>query len=194
MIKGLVITALMNINTHPPNHYVSINTVLTVSKNSHFLNSTHPPSTYAEVIYGWPLIFLTIHSNGRVTGDHGTDEDQHQGFSWGCRGCGGHRGRGGHQTVRVEACSMHRWSVHCAACCHFFIGVIHLMIPWSWTCLVSTCNCKIKGLLPLLGGFQLEFVSISRVINHMTCYKFECSHWLKLQHSDWRANLVKDFF
>ena len=28
----------------------------------------------------------------------------------------------------------------------------------------------------------------------MTCYKCECSHWLKLQHSDWRANLVKDFF
>ena len=25
----------------------------------------------------------------------------------------------------------------------------------------------------------------------MTCYVwFECSHWLKLQHSDWRANLV----
>ena len=23
-----------------------------------------------------------------------------------------------------------------------------------------------------IGGFQLEFVSISRVINHMTCYKF----------------------
>ena len=22
----------------------------------------------------------------------------------------------------------------------------------------------------------------------------ECSHWFKLQHSDWRANLVKDFF
>ena len=45
-----------------------------------------------------------------------------------------------------------------------------------------------------IGGFQLEFVSISRIINHMTRYKFECSHWLKLQHSDWRANLVKDFF
>ena len=30
------------------------------------------------------------------------------------------------------------------------------------------------------GGFQLEFVSISRVINHMTCYKFECSHWWKI--------------
>ena len=27
-----------------------------------------------------------------------------------------------------------------------------------------------------LGGFQLEFVIISRVINHMTCYKVECSH------------------
>ena len=36
------------------------------------------------------------------------------------------------------------------------------------------------------GGFQLEFVSISQVISHMTCYKFKCSHWLKLQHSDWR--------
>ena len=44
------------------------------------------------------------------------------------------------------------------------------------------------------GDFHLEFVSISRVINHMTVYKFECSHWLKLQHSNWRANLLKDFF
>ena len=35
----------------------------------------------------------------------------------------------------------------------------------------------IKILECLLGGFQLEFVSISGVINHMTCYKFECSHW-----------------
>ena len=25
-------------------------------------------------------------------------------------------------------------------------------------------------------------------------HKFECSHWLKLQHSDWTANLVKEFF
>ena len=37
------------------------------------------------------------------------------------------------------------------------------------------------------GGFQLEFVSIRRVINHITCYRFESSHWLKLQHSDWRV-------
>ena len=26
----------------------------------------------------------------------------------------------------------------------------------------------------------------------MTCYKFNSSHWLKLQHPDWRANLVKN--
>ena len=39
-----------------------------------------------------------------------------------------------------------------------------------------------------IGDFRLDFVSISRVINHMNCYKFECSHWLKLQHSDRRAN------
>ena len=45
-----------------------------------------------------------------------------------------------------------------------------------------------------LGDFQLEFVIISWVINHMTCYKFECSHWLKLQNPDWKANLVKVFF
>ena len=30
------------------------------------------------------------------------------------------------------------------------------------------------------GGFQLEFVSLSRVINHMTCYRFKCSHWWKI--------------
>ena len=36
--------------------------------------------------------------------------------------------------------------------------------------------------------------TISQVINHMTCNKFECSHWLKLQDSDWRPNLVKYFF
>ena len=30
------------------------------------------------------------------------------------------------------------------------------------------------------GGFQLEFVSISRVINHIAFYNFECSHWWKI--------------
>ena len=45
------------------------------------------------------------------------------------------------------------------------------------------------------GGFQLEFVSTSQVINHMMCYKFECTHWWKVYfkklfkrfalHSEW---------
>ena len=46
----------------------------------------------------------------------------------------------------------------------------------------------------LSGGFELEFVSINQVLNHTTCYKFKCTHWLKLQHSEWRANIVKYFF
>ena len=31
-----------------------------------------------------------------------------------------------------------------------------------------------------IGGFQLEFLCISRVIDHMTCYNFECSHLWKI--------------
>ena len=35
---------------------------------------------------------------------------------------------------------------------------------------------------------------LSQLKSHVTPYKFNSSHWLKLQHSDWKANLVKDFF
>ena len=45
-----------------------------------------------------------------------------------------------------------------------------------------------------LGGFHLVAKIIRELKIHMIPYKFKCSHWLKLQHSDWRANLVKDFF
>ena len=45
-----------------------------------------------------------------------------------------------------------------------------------------------------MGGFQLLDLIIPRLKSHMIPYKFKSSHWLKLQHSDWRANLVKDFF
>ena len=34
--------------------------------------------------------------------------------------------------------------------------------------------------LRAFGGFQLEFVSKSRVVNQTTCYKFECSQWWKI--------------
>ena len=45
-----------------------------------------------------------------------------------------------------------------------------------------TVNLPTEAMLLKLtkGGFQLEFLSISRVINHMTCYKFESSHWWKI--------------
>ena len=44
------------------------------------------------------------------------------------------------------------------------------------------------------GGFDLVAKIIRELKSHMIPYKFKCSHWLKLQHSDWRANLIKDFF
>ena len=43
------------------------------------------------------------------------------------------------------------------------------------------------------GGFQLLDLIIPELKSHVIPYKFKSSHWLKLQHSDWRANLVKDF-
>ena len=46
----------------------------------------------------------------------------------------------------------------------------------------------------LIGGFQLLDLIIPELKSHVITYKFKSSHWLKLQHSDWRANLVKDFF
>ena len=48
--------------------------------------------------------------------------------------------------------------------------------------------------LDLDNGFFHVVAKIKRELkSHMIPYKFKCSHWLKLQHSDRRANLVKDF-
>ena len=44
-----------------------------------------------------------------------------------------------------------------------------------------------------MGGFQLLDFIIPELKSHVIPYKFKSSHWLKLQHSDWKANLVKDF-
>ena len=38
------------------------------------------------------------------------------------------------------------------------------------------------------GGFHLEFQCISQIINHMTFYKFKCSHWWKIY---FKTNLYK---
>ena len=48
--------------------------------------------------------------------------------------------------------------------------------------------------LPVQGGFQLLDLIIPELKSHVIPYKFKSSHWLKLQYSDWRAYLVKDFF
>ena len=48
-------------------------------------------------------------------------------------------------------------------------GFSRLPTSIELTRLDSTTNIQDKG------GFQLEFVSISWVINHMTCYNFKCS-------------------
>ena len=46
-----------------------------------------------------------------------------------------------------------------------------------------------------LGGFHLVALIVRELKSHMIdLLKFKSPHWLKLQHSDWRANLVKDFF
>ena len=41
-------------------------------------------------------------------------------------------------------------------------------------------TCGMCGKCKDKGGFQLEFVNISRVINHMTCCEFKCSPWWKI--------------
>ena len=42
-----------------------------------------------------------------------------------------------------------------------------------------------------MNGFQLVDFIIMELKDHMTC---DLSHWLKLQHSDWRENLGNYFF
>ena len=57
-------------------------------------------------------------------------------------------------------------------------------LPGSMPRRLSKVSVIVEENTDVQGGFHLEFLSISRVINHTTCYKLECSHWLKLQHSD----------
>ena len=55
-------------------------------------------------------------------------------------------------------------------------------------------ECRFWHMQFMNGGFQLLDLIIPELKSHVIPYKFKFSHWLKLQHSDWRANLVKDFF
>ena len=48
------------------------------------------------------------------------------------------------------------------------------------------CSVKLNNgpLCTVVGLFSLQDLIISQVINHVTCYRCDSSHWLKLQHSD----------
>ena len=71
---------------------------------------------------------------------------------------------------------------------------IHTLICGNWS-LVR--NYLLVKPLVIAWWFSVGICKYKRVINHMTCYNSSAliaMHWLKLQHSDWRANLEKDFF
>ena len=66
---------------------------------------------------------------------------------------------------------------------------------WCQSWKINRPIWRVKSwVLEHIGGFQLLDLIIPELKSHMIPYKFKSSHWLKLQHSDWRANLVKDFF
>ena len=56
---------------------------------------------------------------------------------------------------------------------------------------ISSSKTKTEG---LDGGFQLIDLIIPELKSHVIPCKLKSSHWLKLQHSDWTANLAMDFF
>ena len=75
------------------------------------------------------------------------------------------------------------------ACAYCFCKKYHLCQAGKYNGVKSILN----RYYCFYGGFQVVDLIITELKNHMTCYKFEWSHWFELQHSDWRANLVKDF-
>ena len=63
----------------------------------------------------------------------------------------------------------------------------------------STKNFAFSDLIQMypkcdIGGSQLLDLIISELKRHTTFLYFNTSHWLNLQHSDWRANVIKDVF
>ena len=70
---------------------------------------------------------------------------------------------------------------------------LFLLKSRKWNVYISFAT-KITITTEDIGGFQLLDLIIPELKSHVIPYKFKSSHWLKLQHSDWRANLVKDFF
>ena len=56
-----------------------------------------------------------------------------------------------------------------------------------WVASTKPCN-NFQSVLVVMGFFHLVAKIIREPKSHMIPYKFKCSHWLKLQHSDWRSN------
>ena len=71
------------------------------------------------------------------------------------------------------------WKLH-NLYCHTVSDTIFGDISYMFSCTSSSSKRFKPSIANEPGGFQLEFISISWVINHMTCYKFECSHWWKI--------------
>ena len=76
---------------------------------------------------------------------------------------------------------------HCQVLGIFFQGMYSNIINLFWSISCSFCSNNYwwfsAGICKYKSGYKL----------HEQVW-FECSHWLKSQHSDWRANLVKEFF
>ena len=53
-------------------------------------------------------------------------------------------------------------------------------LPGSMPRRFSKVSVVVEENTDVQGGFHLEFICISQVINHMTFYKFKCSHWWKI--------------
>ena len=64
--------------------------------------------------------------------------------------------------------------------CHFITRMGHLSESLDLESVLTPIRVN--------GGFHLIAKIIRELKSHMIPYKFKCSHWLKLQHSDWRAN------
>ena len=80
-------------------------------------------------------------------------------------------------------CLVWIWEVSPMKKSHHVIGLETWQIQTSYTCITKHH-----------GGFQLLDLIIPELKSHVIPYKFKSSYWLKLQYSDWRANLVKVFF
>ena len=61
-----------------------------------------------------------------------------------------------------------------------FWSPMELRICPKWTILLFLKKEKSVNRVPIKVGFQLADLIITELKDHMTSYKFECSHWWKI--------------